>query len=126
MRAEGGDDASSFEALWAVIVTWVNVPPYPADRMTFFKCAQLGTGYSDACDDINSYQVILTTDGRNSYFITEYQCEYMKWSGNVINAVVGFSVPEHFTTHKFSGGSRVSDIGCNDLSGNLISRNVSL
>ena len=126
MRAEGGDGASSFEALWAVVVTWVNVPPYPADRTTFFKCAQLGASFSEACDDTNSYQVILTTDGSNSFFITEYQCEFMKWSGNVANAIVGFSVPEHYGTHQFSGRNEVSDIGCYDRNGNAISRNVSL
>ena len=125
MKLEGDESASSFEASWAVIVTWVNVPPYPADRVTFIKCAQLGASYSPACGNTNSYQVVLTTDGKSSYFITEYQCEFMKWSGNIINAVIGFSVPEHYGTHQFSGQTGVSNIGCFDTEENAIVKNVS-
>nr|XP_020040442.1 mucin-4 [Castor canadensis] len=70
--------ARSFKAKWTLKVTWVNVPPYPAQWT-------LGT---------NTYQVILSTDGSRSYALFLYQSGAMQWdvTQRLHNSVImGFS-----------------------------------
>ena len=97
------------------------MPPFPADRSTYIKCAQFGPDYSEACGRTNSYQCILTTDGDKAYFICEYLCGGVTWEGG---AVIGFNLPQHFGLHPFSGKTGVNNIGCLNENGEEIARNV--
>ncbi|KAM9316127.1 mucin-4-like [Gastrophryne carolinensis] len=54
-----------FQALWAIMITWENVLPYPA--------------YYFSSSETNTYQAVLVTDGIYSFCFMTYQDGGMNW-----------------------------------------------
>ncbi|CAJ0964445.1 unnamed protein product, partial [Ranitomeya imitator] len=57
-----------FKALWAIKITWHQVPPYP--------------GYFFKDFETNTYQAVLVTDGIFSFCLMRYADGGMNWSYN--------------------------------------------
>lgn len=57
----------------------------------------------------NTFQVILVTDGFNSYTIFTYQCGLLQWSGG---ATIGFIADDSFFQNHPLSGSSAANIAC--------------
>ena len=63
----------------------------------------------------NNFQVIVFTDGLQSYAVFTYQCGELNWIGSSRGAVVGFSASNtFFTNHPLSNQPNINDISCNN------------
>ena len=61
----------------------------------------------------NNFQVILFTDGIQSYAVFTYQCGELNWIGSSRGAVIGFSASSTlFANHPLSRKPNVNDISC--------------
>ena len=58
----------------------------------------------------NNFQVIVATDGDQSYTVFTYQCGELNWVRN--RASIGFSAGRDFANHPLSRQPNVNDIAC--------------
>ena len=61
----------------------------------------------------NSYQVVIVTDGVESYAVFTYKCGELNWSSILGSAAVGYSAGNNsFANHPLSQSSNVNSIAC--------------
>ena len=59
----------------------------------------------------NTFQVVIASQGLNSYVIFTYKCDLLRWTRH--SAAIGYSAGhDKFANHPFSRTSRVTDIDC--------------
>ncbi|XP_062511306.1 mucin-like protein [Corticium candelabrum] len=92
-----------FTAQWVLVATWYQVPNYPD-----------GSGsYSDSLSDRrNTYQVVLATDGKQTFSLFNYPSDGLQWSGRGTAAVVGYTSHDAsvFYSHYLSGFDEVINL----------------
>ena len=65
------------------------------------------------CVKENNFQVIVATDGNNSYTVFTYQCGELNWIQGARYASIGFSAGYNlFANHPLSRQPNVNDIAC--------------
>ena len=65
-----------------------------------------------SCLQSNTFQLVVTTDGFDSYAIFSYQCGLLNWE-STSGAVIGYSVNnKYYKNHRLSMSSNVSNIAC--------------
>jgi len=73
----------------------------------------------------NNFQVVVVTDGVQSYAVFTYVCGLLNWIGGPNAASIGFSASSTlFANHPLSRQSNVNDIACLNLQCSLWSNVV--
>ena len=137
-RLFSGDD--SFTAKWVLVATWDRVPNYPDGSLVFsdklsnrvknsyvllsFVVISVGLVVDYYCLLLfqrNTFQVVIVTDGEQSFALFNYPSDGLQWSGRGSPAVVGYTTRDanFFARHYLSGFHEVVDIATQRLSSNV-------
>ncbi|KAM3932726.1 uncharacterized protein RB166_005749 [Leptodactylus fuscus] len=90
--------SSNFNVLWAIKITWDNVPPFMSAKY------KLETYWKTQINNTNTYQVVLATDGIYSFALILFEDGGMKWK---YNSLTGFHLPK---MGYYSGIARASNV----------------
>jgi fibulin 1/2 len=93
----------SYVSEWVLVVTWYQVPNYPHGSP--FASYDLSSKY-------NTFQLVLTSNGMQTFALFNYPRDSLKWSGRTWKAVVGYTSYDgnFFQSHYLSGYPEVVNI----------------
>ena len=110
---------SNFEVSWMLVARWVDLCPYGDS-----KCTKVESQYIIFVMPIlipillhntqsNNFQVVVVTNGIQSYAAFTYQCGELSWSGGSRAASIGFSTSyTQFANHPLSQQANINNIAC--------------
>ena len=105
-----------FTASYLLVVRWIDVCPVINSRCTAVSIILIShiSLYILSilyCMQENNFQVVLATDGIQSFAVFTYKCGELNWSHN--RASIGFSASSSvFANHRLSRLLNVNDIAC--------------
>ena len=104
-----------FEASWLLVARWIDVCPFGDSNCVEVYIANYTVFviviYAIISQE-NNFQVIVATDGDQSYAVFTYQCGELNWIRG-LSASIGFSAgPSLFANHPLSRQPNVNDIAC--------------
>jgi fibulin 1/2 len=104
--------SGSFTARWVLVVTWDRVPNYPDGS---------GSDSDSLSSKRNTYQIVIATDGQQTFALFNYPSDGLQWSGRAESAVVGYTTRDasSFRNHYLSTFPDVVEIATRLLPSNI-------